>query len=216
MNLIDYWNKSQTKYLSLTKPSQYAVIVESKLHTKSRILDIGGARGNDSMYFLSKGHIPTIIDISTVAKDELIKNTKNISFIARDLKSIPYPFEDKSFDVIYSRLTLQYFTPDEIVQILKEIKRLLRINGKGYISVKSIRDENEMQSLKKNGKELSKGVFIVEGVTKSRYSNDQFKEFISEAGFTKFEINEISEELGELNKHGHSKLLLTELIVFNR
>jgi ubiquinone/menaquinone biosynthesis C-methylase UbiE len=215
MNISEYWNKSQTKHTPLTNPSQYSIKVEKLFSRNSNILDIGGACGNDSIYFQNKGHIPTIIDISTVAQQEAKNRRQDISFIIRDLISTPYPFNDRSFDIVFSRLTLQYFTPEEILLILKEVKRLLKTNGMAYISVKSIFDEKEMQSLRENGEEITKGVFQVDKVIKSRYAHEQWKEFVLEAGFTEFQVNEITEKLNYSNKHGNSKLLLTELVIKN-
>ncbi|BDB64971.1 hypothetical protein T36_1433 [Helicobacter cinaedi] len=39
------------------------------------------------------------------------------------------PFADKSFDVAYSSHFLEHLTPQKALQILKEIKRILKPNG---------------------------------------------------------------------------------------
>ena len=39
------------------------------------------------------------------------------------------PFTDKSFDVAYSSHFLEHLTPQKALQVLKEIKRILKPNG---------------------------------------------------------------------------------------
>lgn len=45
------------------------------------------------------------------------------------------PFEDNSIDLIYSSHTLEYFDREEVIKVLNEWKRVLKIDGELFLSV---------------------------------------------------------------------------------
>ena len=55
--------------------------------------------------------------------------------IVHDLLSIPYPFKDQSFDIIYLRHVLEHFKIEDIKLILDECSRVLDFNGRLIITV---------------------------------------------------------------------------------
>lgn len=52
------------------------------------------------------------------------------------------PFEDNLTDIIISDLSLHYFTEEKTLEILKEIKRVLKPNGLLIFRVNSVKDVN--------------------------------------------------------------------------
>jgi len=211
MDIKKYWNKSHIKNI-YSKSSSYIASIELKFPKESKILDIGGGQGQDAAYLTLKGHIVTIIDISTYAKEKVELTYPKVKFIIHDIANIRYPFKDNSFNIVYSRLTLQYFKPEEMINIYKEINRILSSKGAVYITVKSTKDKQEMIDLKNKSKEISRGVFEDDGIFKTRFTHEQIRQQLNMAGINSFKINEISEPLEKANKYGHNKLLLTEII----
>ena len=55
--------------------------------------------------------------------------------VVHDLLSIPYPFEENSFKVIYLRHVIEHFKIEDINIILSECYRILSLNGKLIITV---------------------------------------------------------------------------------
>ncbi len=75
------------------------------LENESSILDIGCGNG-DLGYFLKKNR-----KISYHGVDILEINSKNNNFITKS--DMPYPFDDKSFDIVILILTLHHFSHPE-------------------------------------------------------------------------------------------------------
>jgi len=73
-------------------------------------------------------------------------NNENIKYEVIDIQNIPY--EDESFDVIIARHML-YHVPD-IDKALSEVKRVLKPNGKFYVSTNSLNHLRELKILVKN------------------------------------------------------------------
>lgn len=211
MDIQKYWNKSHIKNV-YTKHTSYIEQIESDFPNKSKVLDIGGGQGQDASYLSSKGHKVTIIDISTYAKEKVESKYPKIKYVIHDIAKVPYPFKDKGFDIVYSRLTLQYFKPRDMTKIYKEIYRILKSKAKAYVTVKSSKDKQEMNVLKIKSRKISRGVFKDEGVIKTRFTHVQISKQLKMAGIYSFVIKEISEPLEKANKYGHNKLLLTEII----
>lgn len=96
----------------------------------------------------------------------------------------PMPYDDNSFDFIYSRLCLHYVDDNDMKSALKEIKRVLKPNKKIFIALQSL------ESLKK----LKDPIFIketgmtryVRGIDEVRYrrfySQDDFREVVKDSG----------------------------------
>ena len=57
-----------------------------------------------------------------------IKNIKSTKHICHDLR-YPLPYEDNTFDGGFSEHTIEHFHYDEAINLLKEIKRVLKLNS---------------------------------------------------------------------------------------
>lgn len=92
-----------------------------------RVLDAGCAAGWYTEYLLTKGAIPTAIDISSEMVNSTRRRTKGkvevyVTDISNDL-----PFESNSFDIIISSLTLHYI--EDWNKSFAEFSRILTRNG---------------------------------------------------------------------------------------
>jgi ubiquinone/menaquinone biosynthesis C-methylase UbiE len=114
------------------KPSEYAKRVEKEFARGSMIADLGGGTGADAVYFMLNGHSVVVLDISEIAVtttqklakinkvDNLLKS-KQVDFTFQNL-----PLDDSSVDIVYSRISLNYFTALRTIEILKDIHRVLK------------------------------------------------------------------------------------------
>ena len=64
---------------------------------------------------------------------EHIDNINEPHIKSHDITKLPY--EDNSVDVLYSSHTLEYFDREEVIDVLKEWYRVLKVGGKIYLSV---------------------------------------------------------------------------------
>ena len=103
-----------------------------KIDTMS-ILDVGCGSGRNPLYFSMEGHHVTALDINEksiqnirkIAKQETLSNIKLKSY---DLNQPALSF-DKSFDFIYSTVTLQFLKKTSIHPLLKQLQEITAING---------------------------------------------------------------------------------------
>lgn len=217
--LQDFWDASHAKVNKDKLPSNFAVESEQSFPPNSLILDIGGGIGTDAIYFIQKGHRVILLDISKEALSFAEANAANKG--VKFEKTVPLqigenliPLDKDSIDIIYSRLSLHYFNAEDTSNIFSDLYSLLKKDGHAYIAVKSPEDEPEMEYLKESATELEEGVYDDEGMTKSRFSKDQWEEILSKAGIKNYEIDEIKEKLDDKNdtaKSGLSTLQLTQI-----
>ena len=94
-----------------------------------QMLDLGSGTGHISAFLASKGRKMTLLDFSQENLDFSCKifNILGLQgkFVKSDMKK-PLPFEDNSFDTVFSVGVLEYFSDQEIDAILKEAFRVSR------------------------------------------------------------------------------------------
>ena len=141
---LEHWNHAHSEQWLHKHSSEETVFAKetaSQLAPKSTILELGCGEGNDSIYFAKLGHTIVATDFSDVA----IKQNKkrwidpNLTFRVQDI-SHPLQFDDASFDVVYARLSLHYFTDKITREAFKEISRVLKPGGTLYFMCKSTAD----------------------------------------------------------------------------
>lgn len=222
--LQDFWNKNSARIPDDKGESLYAIEKEKLFPRASRVCDLGGGTGTDSIYFASKGHDVVLVDIA----DEPLSKA-NIKAEQADLKhkittqqcdftggTIPLPSD--SYDVVYSRLALHYFESAILSQIVAEIYRILKDGGSTYLTLKSPDDKAEMKYLATTAKEVEDGVFDEEGRIKTRYTIERLSKIISDAGVPseQVQVHAVTEKLGNENdivKSGNASFIVNEIII---
>lgn len=156
-----YWDKLHKYYQKqnwIDKPNIFATEVVSYFPKTGKILCLGDGQGQDSKYFSSLGYEVIATDISEKALEI------NKLAIKADLTQ-PFPFPEASFDVVYSHLSIHYFSKKVTEQIFKEIKRVLKRNGILAVFVNSVNDPEF-----NTGKRLEQEFFEIDGVSKRFFS----------------------------------------------
>ncbi len=221
---IGYWDKEHTqRSLLMDKDaSQYSLIREPLFPENSEIADLGGGAGGDAMFFLEKGHIVTIYDVSQIALDFAKKRAKSLGLEDRlttqkvDLENQPIPSDRDRFRVVYARLSLHYFTHKRTTEIFKEIERILQPGGEAYITLKSPNDSHEMDAIRGRAEEIEPNVFLDNGMLKSRFTISQLEETLNNSGIANFNVSEIKEQLigkGQTARTGTDEFILNEVVI---
>lgn len=114
----------------------------SKLTPQSTILDAGCAAGRDSIYFASKGHHVTGVDLSEKLLVIAKAKTSQVVFLKQDLRKIN--FKPQSFDAIWACAVLLHLKRKEIPMVLKNFYALLNAKGILYVQVKQGEGERDV------------------------------------------------------------------------
>ena len=156
----EFWEKkhkeSYGRYHKVTEFARFCYYNFLK-EKKGRLLDLCCGKGADAIFFHNKGFQVTGIDYSNEGIKQFNETQKRydifLSTLVKDI-SEPLPFETESFNVVYSRAGLYYFTDKELKKILSEISRVLKSEGLFLFQVKSVNDKDYGK-----GKELEKDMY---------------------------------------------------------
>lgn len=103
--------------------------VDNELITKiqnllptGRILEIACGNGSDAIKLNELGYDVTATDFTKEYVDYVNQYIPCFQHDTRD----EFPFDDKKFDLVYSRLGLHYFNEEELKSIFTEISRLTK------------------------------------------------------------------------------------------
>lgn len=91
-----------------------------------KVLDAGAGTGRISLKLHEAGARVTAIDISPEMLEQLHHKNKDIKTIEGDIENMP--FEDETFDMVFSSLTLVHLK--KIIPFLDECYRVLKDEGK--------------------------------------------------------------------------------------
>ena len=112
----------------------YEKILENNTDAESTVLELGSGTGMFTGCLLEQGCKVTASDISKNSLDVLeyqFSNFANLTTLVCDMENLP--FSENSFDLIFCSGSMSYGEPKVV---LKEIKRVLKENGK-FICVDS-------------------------------------------------------------------------------
>ncbi len=179
----EYWEKkhkeSEGKFNRVTDFARFCFYNFMK-KKRGKVLDLCCGKGSDAIFFHNKEFVVTAVDYSNEAIKQFNATQKRYDiFITSFVKDIsePLPFENESFDYIYSRLGLVYFTYEEVKKIIIELNRILKSEGMVFLQLKSTNDK-----LYGQGKEIEKDMYedetgYVRHFYNREYAEEIFKDF---------------------------------------
>lgn len=142
---LKFWNKKHFEKNELTRMSRHSTFVEQSIkyfNKGGRILELGTGMGSDTLFLAGQGFKIVATDFSQPALDKLKEKTSDNAHIETkqfDL-SDQFPFEDQSFNAVYTHLTLHYFNRRITQQIYDEIYRVLKPEGVVAVLLNSVAD----------------------------------------------------------------------------
>lgn len=172
----------------------YAEEREKDFPVGSKICELGGGTGEDSLYFLRKGHKVYLFDISEFALRKAIERAqkfnleKNLTTRQLDFGYKNLPLPDASMDIAYSRISLNYFPSQRTIEIFADIYRVLKKGGSAYLTFKSPEDEAEMKRLRSKASLFEDQVYIDGKQLRSRFAKEKLEEMLVSAGIVNAKV----------------------------
>jgi ubiquinone/menaquinone biosynthesis C-methylase UbiE len=195
------WDDIHIKlHKEILRQSSYAEDCEKLFPKNSIVCDLGGGLGFDALYFVKKGHSVVILDISNYALNHAKQLAKEENLVKKFLvKQVDFglgklPLKDKTFDVAYSRIGLNYFPYRETQIIFSEIYRVLKPGGYSFIILKSPDDVEEMKFLSEHAVKMEDGVFIEGQQIRSRFTIKQLQNMLNEIEIKEFKVKPYQEK----------------------
>ncbi len=131
-----FTNKTPQSQLQLAFKNHFELFDKLILNgKKGKCLEAGCGRGNMSLYFAANGYECSLLDISANVIDIAKENFSNLNlkgtFYQGDAQSLP--FEENTFDVVFSIGLLEHFSDPE--KVISEQLRILKKGGVfiGYV-----------------------------------------------------------------------------------
>jgi SAM-dependent methyltransferase len=183
MVVKNYWDEKHKKYARedwILKPTIFAKFSVKFFPKTGRLLDLGAGQGQDSLFFAKKGYIVTSIDISNNALSHFrkrlqrFKKDPKIKTLIHDF-SKGLPFEDSSFDIVYSHLSLHYFNRSTTRLVFREISRVLRKGGV-FACLTNTLDDPEA----KDGEKVEEDFFKVGEIFKRYFTTNTLGSFVKD------------------------------------
>ncbi|MEN6321341.1 MAG: class I SAM-dependent methyltransferase [Syntrophaceae bacterium] len=126
-------------------PAQFAVEL-FKRESKTRILELGGGQGRDTIYFARRGFHVHMLDYSEAAVRTVIDKVQKLE-LSGSITAQQYdvrdqlPFDVGTFDACYSHmLYCMAFTTSELEFLSYEVRRVLQSNGLHIYTVRNTED----------------------------------------------------------------------------
>lgn len=219
-----FWNKNSARIPDDKGHSLYAAEKEKEFPRNAKVCDLGGGTGTDSIYFAEKGHNVVLVDIADEPLEKATIRASELGLADRlktaqcDFSFGELPLGDESFDVVYSRLALHYFESEVLSRLFAEVYRILRKDGRTYLTLKSPDDAAEMEFLATTATEQEEGVFNEEGRLKTRYTIARLEKILADGGVPSgnFKVVSYTEKLGNSNdivKSGSDAFIVNQVTI---
>lgn len=142
------------------------------IHGK-KVIDIGCGAGRDAVLFVNAGFDYMGIDASAGMLEEARKRISTANFVLMDFNKIDFP--DETFDGFWASASLLHSPKDKVGQVLQNIRRVIKSDGIGFISVKEKKLVDE-EMVKDEECGNSERYFVF-------YEMEEFKKILEASGF---------------------------------
>ena len=147
----DFINKINTGIIPKDPPEK-DIDKLMELNPSGKVLDISIGDGVNSEYFIENGYDVYGTDISDVAIKTISKKYPEQNWIVHDTEH-NFPYQDDTFDIVFAKLSLHYFSKEKIYEIMNDIHRILKTDGVFYFMVKISNSGNINTNKKSYSKE---------------------------------------------------------------
>lgn len=169
--LADYWGSDFSLHdWGVKELQEFTVRVKESGGTK--VLDLGCGSGIQSKLLSEHGLDVVGVDLSPRMVEVARKQVPAGNFVKGDILNLP--FDDATFDGVYSRASLLHIPKDLLPQALGEINRVLKGEGFFYLAIKEGEGEGEVED-KRHGVRVMR--FF------SLFKKEEIKELVTAAGF---------------------------------
>lgn len=148
-------------------------IIECLNECKTPILDLGCGVGIDTLHLVECGHRVVSCDFSRAALEKIKENIPEARTMQFNMKE-QLPFGNDLFDFIIANKSIHYFSEQETRKIVRELHRILKINGVFAFVVNSTNDTNFGAG---QGRQLEENFYEVRGTTKRFFDEASLKKF---------------------------------------
>lgn len=190
------WNKQHEKYAHtdwIVRPTIFGEWALQYFPSSGKVLDAGCGQGQDTKLFAEKGYSVVAADFSETAlkfsEEKMPAELKpKIEYRHIDL-SEHLPFEESSFEVVYSHMASHYFDAAGTQRLFDEYFRVLKPGGVLLLLLNTVHDAEIA-----NGTKLEDDFYQIGDMKKRFFSAASVRAFAS-----KFEIV-LADEEGETYK----------------
>lgn len=131
------WEKGVESYWLQPSEESYYLAEKWKQNGFHKILDLGSGLGRHAIYFAKQGFDVSALDLSDYGITHLnkwaAKESCNIQTTICDIKNLPY--QDASFDCIFSYHVISHTDSVGIITIITEIERVLKPGGQLFLTL---------------------------------------------------------------------------------
>ena len=177
---IDIWeNWSKKRYGILNYDNwldSYSDILEQNIDNE--IVDLGCGVGSDTLYLIERGYKVLSCDFSREALKNIEDNISGSKTMYLNMLE-KFPFIDNSKDLIIADLSLHYFSSEDTIHIMREIKRVLKPKGILLARVASVKDVYYGATSQEY---IEKNYTIAYGYAKRFFDEEDINKFFSVIG----------------------------------
>lgn len=131
------WQKAQNSIWLMPSEESYYIAQHWKEINVQNVLDLGCGLGRHSIYFAKQGFDVSAFDLSVDGVNHLKQwaDNENLSIDIKVANMLDLPYKDNTFDAVFAYHVISHTDSAGIKQIIKEITRVLKVNGELFITL---------------------------------------------------------------------------------
>lgn len=180
---LEMWDNWSKKRASIPVYDRWLDKYEDILNKNrnSEILDLGCGIGADTLYLIERDYKVLSCDFSAYALRSIREYIPNSKTQDLDMRQ-PFPLKNDSYSLVIADLSLHYFDNETTINIMNEIKRVLKKDGILLARVASINDFNFGAGA---GEQLEKNFYFEGSYTKRFFDQEDVYKYFGIIGDVK-------------------------------